>query len=101
MRHEKMIIRDNGLTIRLVHQFMPNPIGVSDWDVFALVSSPSQPDPRVVTYERSPNKSLNGLSVEEYKQHGRKGLLAILSPAELIKAKQEAIAALESGELSV
>jgi len=81
-----MFYRDDGTVIRLVTLFFLNPIGTNSPDQFAFVTRRGEREPRMVYPHYSPDKSLGWLSVEECKESGRKGLLSILSPGEIMGA---------------
>lgn len=87
-RHEKTITRKDGTTIRLVAQYMPCPIGESGTDIFGFVKKPGDEEEKMLFMPRGP-RSLNGMSVEEYKTSELRGLLAYLSPGEVLKHCQE------------
>lgn len=89
MRHENLLTREDGTQIRLVAIYCPNPIGTSSIDCFALVKTPQAADWSCVTYGPTGDKSLGGLSVDEYIKFGRKGLLSIVRPNEIFKVSQE------------
>lgn len=95
IRFEKIFVRDNGSVVRFVQIYSPSPIGVAGWDLFALVREAGHDSERLVTPYSSPDKSLGGLSVEEYMRAPKKGLLGVLSTGELLKAGQEAKEALK------
>lgn len=90
MRYEKIISRDCGTQIRLIVQ------GYRDIltdrvhrEFFAAVREPGQHEEKFVHPHRDPSKSLHGMSVDEYIHRGRKGLLAVVRPGEILKAGLE------------
>lgn len=86
MRHEKIINRDDETVVKLVSEYCPNPIGVSNIEQYALVLHPGETDWQLVCENNTTCKSLNGLSVDEYIETGRTGLCAVVRPHERIKA---------------
>jgi len=89
MRHEKRIERNDGTVVRLVAVYMPNLFGPDAIDNFALVQRKGADDWELYTPDRSSDKSLGGLSVDEYVKYGRKGLLCVVRPHEIIKVNIE------------
>jgi len=88
MYHEKVFERKDGSTVRLVAEyFSPIPSGVSSIECFAVVRPANSDKLTVLTVDRI--KSLNGLSVEEYKRSPRRGLFTAVSYAEVIRVMAE------------
>jgi len=84
MRHEKRIKRDDGAIIKLVtighlSVFTRAP----EIDMFAVVRDPATSQDKYY-YPTLQEKNLGGLSVVEYVQKGRKGLLSVVRPHEII-----------------
>ncbi len=89
MRHEKVIKRENGTVVRLVANYVPNLNGPYTVDYFALVQAKDSEGWVLFTPHHTNDKSLRGLSVDEYTQRGRKGLLSVVEPHEILKAGME------------
>lgn len=89
MRHEKRLHREDGSTVRLVAEYWPSPISESSTKFYALVKRSNSENWQLFTPHRSADKSLGGLSVDEYTKRGRKGLLSVVSPSEILKASIE------------
>lgn len=89
MRHEKLFTRDDGTLIRLVAEYWPYPTGGGSVVHYALVKTPNDTNWNLFSPHNDIDKSLGGLSVDEYVAHGRKGLMAVVRPHEIIKATQE------------
>lgn len=82
--------RSDNTTVHLVASYMPNPRIAnaslsSQFDYYAVVYSDKSDHPSVFTPVIG-TKSLNGLSVDEYSQRGRVGLMSVVRPHEVIKA---------------
>jgi hypothetical protein len=79
--------RDNGLEVELVASYFPNPFNSgslgSNFDYYALVREEGK-ETRCIQ-PKSGSKSLNGMSVKEYIEKGRVGLMAFVRPNELFK----------------
>lgn len=86
MRHEKLLHRGDGSTVKLVAEYMSSPIGRSSIQYYALVKFENSGNWQLFTPHHSVDKSLGGLSVDEYVKRGRKGLLSVVRPAEILKA---------------
>lgn len=84
--------RDNGVIIELVASFFPDFRNMgsleSQFDFYALQKEEGK-ETKVFTPENNPNKSLNGLSVNEYIKHGRIGLLSVVRPHEIFKVSKK------------
>jgi len=89
MRHEKIIERENGAVIRLVVISMQNVFGPDFRDIFALVKYKDPDTWELFTPRNTFDKNLGGLSVDEYMKRGRKGLLSVVRPHEILKAGME------------
>lgn len=85
MRHEQIIKRGDTTVVKLVSEYFPNPIGASSIEQFALVLHPGATDWQLVCRDNTTCKSLNGLTVAQYIETGRKGLCAVVRPHESIK----------------
>jgi hypothetical protein len=83
--------RDNGLEVELVASYFPNPFNSgslgSNFDYYALVRENGNPTRCV--HPESGSKSLNGMSVDEYIEKGRVGLMAVVRPHELFKVAKK------------
>jgi len=86
---ETTFFRKDGSKVKLVqiaynNLFSPE-IGI---DTFAVVSRQGKEDKYHYPCD-FPNKSMNGLTVEQYSRSDRNGLLAVLKPIEILKARSE------------
>lgn len=81
--------RVNGTIVHLICTYAANPFSLgslrSQFDTYAVVETPGAEHRKVFTHETPPNKSLNGMSVKEYIDHGRVGLMSVVRPNELFK----------------
>ncbi len=89
MRHEKIITRACGTRIRLIVLGFPDfRKSTLDCDFFAGVRKVGEVEETYVHFEKR-SKSLGGMSVAEYTESGRRGLLAVVSAGEILKARME------------
>ena len=88
-RHEKVLNREDGSTVRLVAEYCPSFFTKPSINYYAFIQPKGSKEWKLFTPHSSPDKSLNGLSVDEYFKRGRKGLLSIVTPAEILKAGME------------
>lgn len=92
MIHTKTINRPDGTVVLLSAEYFPNPYTVSS-DItvgyFARVQRPGQSDWTLYTDGKPADRSLGGLSVDEYIARGRQGLMAVVRPHEIISAYGE------------
>lgn len=90
MKHTKLLIRDNGTKIKIVAEYFPDfrVIGKYNIDHYVLILYPNKTKWQLITHATL-DKSLHNLSVEEYKQFGRTGLLSVVTYSEIIKTTLE------------
>jgi hypothetical protein len=89
MKHCKEFKRKDGSTVTIIQIGCFNPISKSleIYSEFAKVTKEGN-DPKF--YHPTPyNPSMNGLSVDEYIKSGRKGLISVVRPHELLKTRLE------------
>ena len=89
MKASNTFIREDGTKIKLVAEDFRSPFTAkpspTDIKYYALVSNSIDPlKETLVVQEISHDKSMGGMTREEYINGGRTGLLAILTPAEII-----------------
>ena len=89
MRHEKVLNREDGSTVKLVAEYCPSFFTQPSINYYAFLQPKGSKKWNLFTPHSSPDKSLNGLSVDGYVKRGRKGLLSIVTPAEILKAGME------------
>jgi len=90
VRYEKTIHRDDGTVICLVALDFSSPFHPVSLDIFGLVKAANETSWEVVTAHITPNKTLGGMSVDDYIAKGRKGLLSVVTSAEIINVSIEA-----------
>ena len=89
MKHEKILIRENGDTVTIIHIGIFNDI-TNSVEVYSIFVKVKANDGDTKFYYPTPyNPSLEGLSVEEYIKRGRKGIMSMVRPHELLKASLE------------
>jgi hypothetical protein len=89
-RLERIFNRGDGSSVKLVLIANANVFtGRDEVDVFAVASKDGEDDKYYYPNNGCYNKSLRGLSVEEYIERGRQGLMAAVRPNELIKATND------------
>lgn len=85
MKYTNTLERADGSTVALTAEYFPNPNNVDgkiELDFYAHVTRDGETE--LVRFAPQ-DKSLHGLSVEEYQSHGRTGLLAVVSSGEILK----------------
>jgi len=86
IRTETVFKRKTGETIVLI-QIADKDIFTQQIEIDTFAKIIFNNETKYVYPNNSFDKSLNGLSVDEYISHGRKGLVSVLKPNELIKAR--------------
>lgn len=87
MKCETRIERKDGTIIRLVSDGIFNVFtGKLDCNCYALVKFPGSNEENLFTSANDPDKTLKGLSVDEYIKRGRKGLISMVRPHEILKS---------------
>ena len=85
--------REDKSTVNLVASYFPNPRNTksvqSQFDYYAVVTNEHGLGRTVYTANDNRAKGLDGLSVDEYVQRGRVGLMSVVRPHEIFKVANE------------
>lgn len=96
MKHEKIILRDNGLRVKIVAELFTTPWG-SNQSISNYVLTCAKGENNWTLVKDDPVREYLRMSVDEYKKHGRKAMFYLVSTSEILKTNQELLVNYESG----